>query len=534
MVARASGPTGMDIIGIGVVPSRGIKKGIIVDVIEAVAAIRESVDRAAAMAGITIESAFVGVTGDHIEASNCRGAISLGDFSSVITNGDLQRALQAATREVPRDREILHSLPRTFIVDGHRGVKRPLGMAAHRLEVETHVVTGSSSFLRTLESCVERAGVAVEALVLEPIASSESVTEPDERDLGVALIDIGGGTSDIAVFVDGNIAFSGLLSVGGNHVTRDLAIGLRTPFDLAERVKLEQGTALTSEIGPAERLDVMLAGSGERMSLARALVGEIIRARMGEIFEMARDAVANSGAVRHAPGGIVLTGGGSLMAGAVELAEEVFQMPVRLGRPLHLSEDNAYLAVPQYATCIGLCRFGRKKRALEAPRQTAWAPPGPAPFPTARRPETPERAWGHGPAETPISAAAPAAPEFPRSAPAPARTTYPEPAPGVAPPAPPPPAPPPAAPAPSAQRHAEPDIVPADAPALPDGYGKSHPRDIPASSHHGRQHWEKLPESGHASQPPLTRREDLVAPGPEPAWKKWLDRLRQWIGFEVS
>ena len=512
MVARAAGATGVEIIGLGVVPSRGIKKGVVVDVIEAVAAIRESVDRAAAMAGTTIESAFVGVTGDHIEASNCRGAVSLGEFSAVITHSDLQRALDTATREIPRDREILHCLPRTFIVDGHRGVKRPLGMAAHRLEVETHVVTGSSSFLRTLESCVERAGVAVEALVLEPIASSESVTEPDERDLGVVLIDIGGGTSDIAVFVDGSIAFSGLLSVGGNHVTRDLAIGLRTPFDLAERLKLEQGTALTSQIGPAEKLEVMLAGSGERLSLARALLGEIIQARMGEIFEMARDAIAASGAVRHVPGGIVLTGGGSLMPGAVELAEEIFQMPVRLGRPLRLSADNAYLAVPQYATCIGLCRFGIKKRILEAPRATTWAPPSPPPLPVTRRVEAPPE-----PSE-------PVAPRTPRESAPPAPVTYPEPAPGTKIAA--------AAPAATGTPHIE--SVPADAPPLPSGYGRTHPRDIPASGHHGRQHWEKIPETGHVGQTPLTSREELVAPGPESAWKRWLDRLRQWIGFEAS
>jgi cell division protein FtsA len=346
------------IAGVGTVPSRGIKKGVVIDVEDTVAAIRESVERARHMAGVEFGTAVVGVTGDHIQSTNRRGTVSIAGPNGLITSDDVDRALQAATMDVPLDREIIHSLPRFFAVDGHRGVRRPIGMCGQRLEVETHVVTGTASFLQNVVQCAERAGLRVQSLVLEPIATSEAVATFDERELGVALIDIGGGTSDIAIFADGSIVHSSVIPVGGNHVTRDISIGLRTPFDLAERLKIESGVAAASMIPHGEALEVMTAGSGERQRLPRTILGEIIEARMSELLEMAREQMDS----HRMPAGVILTGGGAMLPGAIELAQEIFQMPVRLGTPIDLTGWGDHVDTPQYATGVGLLRFALRQR----------------------------------------------------------------------------------------------------------------------------------------------------------------------------
>jgi len=283
--------------------------------------------------------------------------------------------MHAAAMDVPRDREIIHSLPRDFAVDGHKGVRRPVGMCGQRLEVETHIVTGSAGFLQNVVQCVERAGLIVDALVLEPIATSEAVATPDERELGVALIDIGGGTSDIAVFLDGSIAFSHAVPVGGNHVTRDISIGLRTPFEIAEKLKVERGVASPDLIPHGEALEVVSAGSGERLRLPRAILGEIIEARMSELFEMSREAIESAGVQNRLAGGVILTGGGALLPGATELASQIFDLPVRLGRPIALSGWSDKVDAPQFATGVGLLRFAlRQPGTLGNPLATASNP----------------------------------------------------------------------------------------------------------------------------------------------------------------
>ena len=234
-------------------------------------------------------------------------------------------------------------------------------MCGTRLEVETHVVTGTASFLQNVVQCVERAGLGVEALVLEPIATSEAVATADERELGVALIDIGGGTSDIAVFMDGSIVHSAVLPVGGNHVTRDISIGLRTPFEMAEQLKIASGVASPSLIPHGEALEVMTAGSGERLRLPRAILGEIIEARMSELLEMAKAAINSAGPIRL-PAGVVLTGGGAMLPGAIDLAAEIFELPVRLGKPIELSGWGDQVDTPQFATAVGLLRFALRQR----------------------------------------------------------------------------------------------------------------------------------------------------------------------------
>ena len=363
VIAQGAGDGPMSVIGVGVVPSRGIKRGVVVDVEDTVAAIKDSVERAAHMAGVKVERAVAGITGDHIESLNRRGTVTVSSRGGTITRLDVDRVLQAAALEIPRDREIIHSLPRDFIVDGHPGVKRPIGMAGQRLEVETHIVTGRATFLQNTVQCVEKAGLQVEALVLEPIATAEAVTSPDEREMGVILIDIGGGTSDLAVFLDGSIIYSGVLPVGGNHVTRDIAIGLRTPFELAEQLKLDSGAATREMIPHGEALEVLMAGSGEKLRIPRSLLGEIIEARMSELYELARQMMHDAGMKKRLPGGVIVAGGGSLLPGAIDLGGEVFQMPTRMGVPRELTGWSDQVSTPQLATGVGLCRFALKQRS---------------------------------------------------------------------------------------------------------------------------------------------------------------------------
>lgn len=372
VIAAGDAAGSLRVIGVGSTPSRGIKRGVVVDVEETVAAIQHSVERAAHMAGVKVEGVIVGVTGEHIESSNCHAAVTVAGGQGTISRDDVRRVLQAAALEVPRDREIIHSLPRTFTVDGHGGVYRPIGMTGQKLEVETHIVTGKAPYLQNAVQCVERAGLKVEALVLEPIATAEAVTTADEREMGVILIDIGGGTSDIAVFHDGTIVYSGVLPVGGNHVTRDIAIGLRTPFEVAEDLKLESGAATREMIPHGEALEITMAGTNERLRIPRAILGEIIEARMSELFELARDMMHQSGARKRLPGGVILSGGGALLPGAIELANSVFAMPVRLGYPHDVTGWSDQVATPQLATGVGLCRFALTQR--QSPNNQAVIP----------------------------------------------------------------------------------------------------------------------------------------------------------------
>ena len=373
VIAAGNAEGALRIIGVGGTPSRGIKRGVVVDVEETVAAIQHSVERAAHMAGIKVEGVIVGVTGEHVESSNRHAAVTVAGGQGAITRDDVRRVLQAAALEVPRDREIIHSLPRSFSVDGHKGVRRPIGMTGQKLEVETHIVTGKAPYLQNAVQCVERAGLKVDALVLEPIATAEAVTTVDEREMGVILIDIGGGTSDIAVFHDGSIVYSGVLPVGGNHVTRDIAIGLRTPFEVAEDLKIDSGAATREMIPHGEALEITMAGTTERLRIPRAILGEIIEARMSELFELAREMMHRSGARKRLPGGVILSGGGALLPGAIELANSVFSMPVRLGYPHDVTGWSDQVASPQLATGVGLCRFALTQR--QSPNNQIAIPP---------------------------------------------------------------------------------------------------------------------------------------------------------------
>ena len=376
--SSADGP--LCILGVGIVPSQGVRRGVVVDVPDTVAAIKDAIERAAHMAGVEIEGVVAGVTGDHIISQNRTGSVTVASRGNQVSAFDVDRVLAATLLEVGRDREIIHSLPRSFSVDEERGIKKPLGIVGTRLEVETHIVTGQSAILRNTLGCLSGAGVRADALMLEPLASAEAITTRAEREMGALVLDIGGGTTDLAAYFDGSIIYSAALPVGGNHVTRDVSIGLSTPFEFAEKLKVISGAATRDMIPHGEALEVLTAGGASRLRIPRALLGEIIEARMRELFELSLAMAMNGGLKGLVPGGIVLSGGGALLPGSVELAEKIFGLPVRLGVPEGLSGWSEPVSSPQFSTAVGLCRMALAQK--KAARQKT---PNPIVLPHARR-----------------------------------------------------------------------------------------------------------------------------------------------------
>ncbi|MEO6907517.1 MAG: cell division protein FtsA [Abditibacteriaceae bacterium] len=354
----------LDIAGVGTVPARGVSKGTVVDLNQAAASIQESIQAASHMAGFRVKKALIGVTGAHIDACNLKGGVSIssdqdGD-SATVTHRDIARAFESATIRVMPGREILHLVPRQFSLDGERGIESPLGMNASRLEAEIHLVTAAANSLKNVVECANRAGIEAQALVLEPIATSEAVSTADERKMGVAIIDIGGGTSDIAVFCDGALHTSAIVPVGGNHVTRDISIGMRTPFDIAERLKIESGAVASPLQKSDQKLEVLSAGNDGRVHMPRAMLGKIIAPRMTELFELARDAMHCNDIRKQLPAGVIITGGGALLPGAAELAQEVFGLPVHLGSPSGMIGWADRVNSPKFATAVGLLHYARR------------------------------------------------------------------------------------------------------------------------------------------------------------------------------
>ncbi len=370
----------MRVLGVGIVPSIGVRRGVVVDVPDTVEAIKEAVARAAHMAGVEIEGVVAGVTGDHITSQTCTGSVTVASRGNQVSAFDVDRALSAALLEVGRDREIIHSLPKAWSVDEERDIKKPLGMVGTRLEVETHVITGQSAILRNTLSCLGGAGVRADALMLEPLASAEAITTRAEREMGALVLDIGGGTTDMAVYHEGSIVFVAALPVGGNHVTRDVSIGLSTPFEFAEKLKVGSGAATRDMIPHGEALEVFSAGGAARLRIPRALLGEIIEARMRELFELCLALATQNGLTGLVAGGVVLSGGGALLPGSVELAEEIFGLPARLGVPEGLSGWSEAVSSPQFSTAVGLCRVALAQKREVRPKAGA-----PVALPGARR-----------------------------------------------------------------------------------------------------------------------------------------------------
>lgn len=352
----------VDIVGVGSARSAGIRKGVVTDIQEASAAIVEAVAAARAATDYDIHTVVVGVTGDHIASLNSRAAIAITHPDREITAEDVDKVLdQAKVIVLPPDREIIHSIPRAYTVDGQGGIRYPVGMAGTRLEVETHVVTGAVTLLQNVAKSVHRANLGVEASVLEPIASSEAVVTLTERTLGVALVDIGGGTTDLAIFVDGDIGFSSVIPIGGNHVTRDVSIGLRVTMEEAERVKLAYGAASQSLATTDEVEEIAITGiDGEKRTVTRRHLIDIISPRIEEIFKHVRQEVEKSGYHNFLPAGIVLAGGGALMPTATTFCADITGLSTRIGSPLDLKDLPEQLKSPMYATGLGLVLYAAR------------------------------------------------------------------------------------------------------------------------------------------------------------------------------
>ncbi len=348
------------IVGVGIAPARGIKKGVVVNVVDAASSIKTSIEKAERSGGYEIARAFVSVSGAHVNAINSRGVVGVSRGDRGISAEDVSRALEAARAiAIPQDREVLHVIPRGYTIDGQDGVKDPIGMSGFRLEVEAHIVTGQTSSIHNLLKCVENCNVGVDGLVLNPIASGTAVLTDNEKDMGVVLADIGGGTTDIAIFIEGSVWHTTVLSVGGNHITNDVAVGLRVPAEAAEQLKIEHGHARFETIDPTEVVQVKAFGDGGVTRVQRRDLAEIIEARTEEIFQLILQEIKRSGYDGLLPAGVVVTGGTAQLRGLRELGRQVLSLPVRIGQPHSISGLIDTVDSPAYATPVGLLLWGR-------------------------------------------------------------------------------------------------------------------------------------------------------------------------------
>lgn len=354
----------VQIVGVGINPSRGLRKGMVVNIDETVESIAESVEKAERSSGYKIVSAQVGIAGGHISSLNNRGVVAVSRSDRIISEDDVARAIESArTINIPSNREIIHVIPRSYTIDGQDGVKNPVGMYGFRLDVEAHIVTGAVTSIQNLTKCVQKVGVEVEDLVLQPIASAEAVLTQEEKEMGVILADMGGGTTDIGVFIEGAIWHTCVLPVAGHHLSNDIAIGLRTPFAVAEEIKARYGHAFPSSIDPEAKIDVATFGGDANRPILTRHLSEIIEARVEEILEMILVEIKRSGYEGLLPAGLVLTGGTANLPGIDILAREVTQSPVRVGCPIGVSGLVEGLDNPAYATSVGLLLWGLKNRA---------------------------------------------------------------------------------------------------------------------------------------------------------------------------
>ncbi|MDY0213178.1 MAG: cell division protein FtsA [Desulfuromonadaceae bacterium] len=354
----------LEIVGIGTSPSKGIRKGAVINIESTVAAIRKAIQEAELMAGCEINSAFAGIAGAHITGMNSQGVIAIKNRE--VTEEDILRVIDAAKAiAIPMDREVIHVLPQEYIIDDQDGIKEPLGMSGVRLEARVHVVTGAVASAQNIIKSCNRADINVADIVLEPLASAEAVLLPEEKELGVAIVDIGGGTTDVAIFVDGAIKHTTVLALGGNHLTNDIAVGLRTPMAEAERIKQAYGCCFTDMVGKDETIEVPSVGGREPRVLSRQLLAEILEPRVEEIFNLINREIIKSGYEDMIASGIVLTGGTSILPGMPELAEQIFSMPVRRGVPQGVGGLIDVVNSPVYATGVGLVIYGSQHQALE-------------------------------------------------------------------------------------------------------------------------------------------------------------------------
>ncbi len=377
LVGEVTREGAISIIGKGVVPASGLKKGVVNNIEQTVASIRQAVEAAERLSGLRLEAAFVGVGGSQIESLNSRGAVAVSGPHREVSREDVDRATEVARAiTIPSNREVLHVLPRDFSVDGQEGVKDPIGMSAVRLEVETHIVHGSATALQNLTKCVRQAGVRVDELVIASLASGEAVLSETERELGVAVADMGAGTTDLALYMEGSPFHTSVLPLGGINVTNDVAIGLKTNLVAAEQLKLRFGTADPSSVIPDEEISLDLMGEeGDRTAL-RIDVAEIIEARTREIFEKLGEQMSKESHGHRLPAGLVLTGGGSLLAGTAHLGREVLGIPVRVATPTGIGGLTDGLLTPAYSTSMGLLLWAARVVTQHEPQRYESAPSG--------------------------------------------------------------------------------------------------------------------------------------------------------------
>ncbi len=352
---------GIEIVGVGTHASQGLRKGVVINIESTVNSIKKAVEEAELMAGCEINSVFTGIAGGHIKCFNSHGVVAVKNKD--VTPRDIDRVIDAAKAvAIPMDREVLHVLPQEYIIDDQDGIKEPLGMSGVRLEAKVHIVTGAVTSAQNIVKCCNRTGLNVADIALEPLASAEAVLTPEEKELGVALVDMGGGTTDIAIFQDGAVKHTAVLAIGGSHLTGDIAAGLRTPVAEAERIKQRYGYAKTSMVTRDERVDVPSVGGRNSRTISRQILCEIIEPRLEEIFQLIHREIIKSGYEGSLASGIVMTGGSTLLPGLIDMAEEVFSMPVRLGAPTQVGGLIDVVSSPIYATGVGLVLLYGKRQ----------------------------------------------------------------------------------------------------------------------------------------------------------------------------
>ncbi len=360
IVAEVTEDGSLNIIGVGSSPSRGLRKGVVVNIESTVESIKKAVEEAELMAAVQINSVYTGIAGSHISGENTKGVVAL--KKQEVTREDIQRAIESARTlaVIPHDRRILHVLPREFVVDEQDGVREPLGMSGNRLEVNVHVITGAVTSAQNIIKSVNRAGLDVVDIILQPLASSEAVLSPEERELGIAMVDMGGGTTDLAIFLDGSIRHTAVLPIGGQNLTKDLAIGLLTSQTEAEKIKIQHGVAHAELVDEHQTVDVPSVGDRPPRTFSRRDIAEIIEPRVDEMFELVRREIARAGYEGMLGAGVVITGGTSLLQGMPDAAEKILNLPARRGAPSGVGGLRDIVSNPMHATGVGLLLHARQ------------------------------------------------------------------------------------------------------------------------------------------------------------------------------
>lgn len=365
IVAQRAPGGKIDIIGIGTHPSQGLRKGVVINIEATVNSIRHAVEEAELMAGCQISTVYAGIAGAHIKGFNSHGIVAI--KNKEVSPRDLERVIDAAKAvAIPPDREVLHILPQEYVVDEQDGIREPLGMSGVRLEAKVHIVTGSVASAQNIVKSANRVGLSVADIVLEPIASAEAVLSPEEKELGVAMVDIGGGTTDITIFHAGAIKHTAVLPLGGNHITNDVSAGLRTPSSAAEEMKRRYGAAMTSIVPPTQTIEVPSTGGREPRVISRVMLAEIIQPRVDELLNLIHREIVRSGFDEFLTGGVVLTGGSALLEGLSESAEQVFKLPVRVGYPSGVGGLVDVVHSPAFSTGVGLVLYGARTGAYRS------------------------------------------------------------------------------------------------------------------------------------------------------------------------